>query len=368
LSCQNTTAIDNTCCFEAPGGLILQTQFWDTPPAAAGPNTSWTIHGLWPDNCDGSYAQYCDESRQYTNISQIIQSYGRQDLLDYMNTYWVSNSGTAESFWEHEWGKHGTCMSTFDTDCYSSYTPGEEIPDFFNRTVGLYQTLPTYDWLAAAGITPSCTTTYTSAQISSALAANFGGHSVYLGCSGGALDEVWYYFNVQGSIQTGTFYPTDQTGSNSCAATGVKYLPKAGCPATSTTASASASASAVPFVGPGYIYVITSDGTQTGNLISDGTWYNSGGTPATYNSNTTTGTGPFTLKTSKGLCAVVTGGNLTCASTVTTGSAFYADGNLLQYAGSDIFGAAAVPTGTTHGQLYAASNQPVSVTLRWTGR
>jgi len=52
FSCHNTTAIDNTCCFESPGGLILQTQFWDTNPAS-GPNNSWTIHGLWPDNCDG---------------------------------------------------------------------------------------------------------------------------------------------------------------------------------------------------------------------------------------------------------------------------------------------------------------------------
>ncbi|KAF8823459.1 hypothetical protein HHX47_DHR10000227, partial [Lentinula edodes] len=25
-SCHNTSAVSNTCCFEAPGGLILQTQ------------------------------------------------------------------------------------------------------------------------------------------------------------------------------------------------------------------------------------------------------------------------------------------------------------------------------------------------------
>lgn len=45
LSCHNTTAVD-TCCLNYPGGLILQTQFWDTNPPV-GPSDSWTIHGLW---------------------------------------------------------------------------------------------------------------------------------------------------------------------------------------------------------------------------------------------------------------------------------------------------------------------------------
>ena len=45
-SCQNTTAVTNLCCFNAPGGQLLQTQFWDTNPST-GPTNSWTIHGLW---------------------------------------------------------------------------------------------------------------------------------------------------------------------------------------------------------------------------------------------------------------------------------------------------------------------------------
>ena len=46
LSCQNTTAVEDTCCFNAPGGQMLLTQFWDTNPPT-GPNNSWTVHGLW---------------------------------------------------------------------------------------------------------------------------------------------------------------------------------------------------------------------------------------------------------------------------------------------------------------------------------
>lgn len=46
LSCHNTTAQTDTCCFNAPGGSLLQTQFWDYNPSI-GLNDSWGIHGLW---------------------------------------------------------------------------------------------------------------------------------------------------------------------------------------------------------------------------------------------------------------------------------------------------------------------------------
>ncbi len=46
LSCQNTTVVQDTCCFNAPGGQLLLTQFWDTNPPT-GPTNSWTVHGLW---------------------------------------------------------------------------------------------------------------------------------------------------------------------------------------------------------------------------------------------------------------------------------------------------------------------------------
>ena len=46
LSCHNTTVVENLCCFNAPGGQLLQTQFWDTQPVT-GPVDSWTLHGLW---------------------------------------------------------------------------------------------------------------------------------------------------------------------------------------------------------------------------------------------------------------------------------------------------------------------------------
>ena len=46
LSCHNSSAVEDLCCFNSPGGLLLQTQFWDYDPAT-GPSDSWTVHGLW---------------------------------------------------------------------------------------------------------------------------------------------------------------------------------------------------------------------------------------------------------------------------------------------------------------------------------
>lgn len=46
LSCHNTTVQSDTCCFNAPGGQLLQTQFWDTNPAT-GPSNSWYVLAVY---------------------------------------------------------------------------------------------------------------------------------------------------------------------------------------------------------------------------------------------------------------------------------------------------------------------------------
>ncbi|KAK4540885.1 hypothetical protein LTR36_008827 [Oleoguttula mirabilis] len=371
LSCHNTSVVEDLCCFNSPGGALLQTQFWDTNPVT-GPTDSWTIHGLWPDNCDGTYDSNCDDTRAYTNITQILQAAGATDLLAYMTTYWASDSGTAESFWEHEWGKHGTCISTLEPSCYTDYQPTEEVPDFFNRTVNLFKSLPTYEWLSAAGVVPSSSATYTSAQIQSALSVNRGGHQVHLGCtSGSTLDEVWYFFNVEGSVQTGTFEASDLVGSAStCPSTGIKYLPKSSSStptstATTTgTAAPTATATGAPFSGSGYLNVVTG-GSQTGCIISGGKWYTSG-TCATFTATATTSSGDnFTLASSKGACAVVSGA-LTCASTVTSGAEFTAgEGDALVYEGAGTFYADSIPSGSTQASVYTDDSHTTSLTIEW---
>ena len=74
-SCENTTAIANTCCSPTPGGLVLQTQFWDTYTGYEHqgqllPKDSWTIHGLWPDNCDG--LESCFFHREDLRLTYVV--------------------------------------------------------------------------------------------------------------------------------------------------------------------------------------------------------------------------------------------------------------------------------------------------------
>ncbi|ATZ49181.1 hypothetical protein BCIN_04g03620 [Botrytis cinerea B05.10] len=272
LSCSKNASPDLTdsCCTETFGGLILSTQFWDTYTGYESegqllPKNSWTLHGLWPDFCNGSYTQYCDLSRQYDPapspntttgtasgtpvppytgkpISEIIKSYGKYDLLAYMNNYWIAQNQPNWYLWGHEFSKHATCFSTFDTPCYGptyNSTPFSDLISFYTTALSYFSTLPTFDFLSKHHIVPSNTTTYTLSSLQSALKKESGAVP-YIGCSGprynateqgkGSLDngytvfsEVWYYFHVLGRVQDGKKAPVgaDINGGSisSCATT-----------------------------------------------------------------------------------------------------------------------------------------------------
>ncbi|KAM0723883.1 hypothetical protein Q7P37_000873 [Cladosporium fusiforme] len=257
----NPLTVDS-CCVETFGGLVLLTQFWDvhTGYESEGqllPEKNWTIHGLWPDFCNGSYTQYCDLNRQYdpvpspntttglpngtvvpayngSGIGTFLEPFGRFDLLEYMNTYWIAQNSPNQDLWGHEFSKHATCFSTFDIPCYGpQYTEHEEVIEFFETTILYNSRLPTFDWLAEHDITPSNTTTYTLRDIEAALSTEYGAKP-YIGCSGARyneteegqgssdngrtqLSEMWYYFHVNGRPQEGDSVSVENTVRSSCA-------------------------------------------------------------------------------------------------------------------------------------------------------
>lgn len=45
------------------------------------------------DRNPGTYQQFCDPNREYTNITEILQSYNKTNLLTYMNKYWKDYQG-----------------------------------------------------------------------------------------------------------------------------------------------------------------------------------------------------------------------------------------------------------------------------------
>ncbi|KAL8967810.1 MAG: hypothetical protein Q9197_005225 [Variospora fuerteventurae] len=361
-----------------------------------------------PDRCDGTYEQYCDPSREYDNVTAIISAAGKTDLLSYMNTYWKDYQGDDEDFWEHEWDKHGTCISTLEPGCYSDYTPQEEVVAYFQKTVDLFKTLDSYAFLAEAKILPSTTATYSAKEIEKALAKPRK-VDVTIQCNkNGELDEIWYFYNVRGSLQSGEFVPSDPgshssnfnifpptkirlaDGSKSdCPAEGIKYLPKVPIssnptPTTLSTATGSpptsTSTPGVPFSGRGTLPVTTA-GQTNGCIISGGTWYTTG-TCASFTATasgmlsllfrpkhpqllTTTnvlGEG-FTLSSSKGKCAVAND-ILTCAATVTDSTVFGTVDGKLAYDGLTSFYTEAVPTGTVQAPIAVVQKATV-VEIGW---
>ncbi|CAH0049616.1 unnamed protein product [Clonostachys solani] len=248
LSCSagaDASKVDS-CCTETFGGLVLITQFWDTYTGLEKdgqllPQKAWTIHGGWPDFCSGKYTQYCDLSRQYDpkpspntttgtsdgtpvppykgeSIDKWFVPNGKADLLAYMNRHWVSQLDPNWVLWAHEYSKHATCFSTFQTECYGpNYSKFDDLFEFFETVIRYHRTLPTYDWLSAAGIKPSNRTSYSVAKIQKVLSDSYG-QPPFIGCGGpkyneteagkGSLDnggtvlnEMWWYMNVLGRIQ-----------------------------------------------------------------------------------------------------------------------------------------------------------------------
>ncbi|KAG8972312.1 ribonuclease T2-like [Tulasnella sp. 425] len=278
-----------------------------------------------------------------------------------MNQYWVDINGDNESFWEHEWDKHGTCMTTIRPTCLpSGSTTGTDAAYYFQRAVDTFQSLPTYQYLSAAGITPSSSNTYTYTTLANAIKASTG-YTPSLDCTSSTLNQISYYFNLKGSLIDGTLVPIDAPSSGSCPSSGIKYPPKSGgSTGTTTTTSSSPTGTAAP--SKSTITATTSSGSSVGCLLSAGTW--STQTCATLTA-TTSGSG-FTLTSSKGKCAISSSG-LTCSSSVTTASVFTVTSSggslLLTYSGSTAFTADSVPSGTTQVTLYAGSARAQDVTL-----
>lgn len=367
ISCQNTSVVENLCCFNAPGGQLLLTQFWDTHPAT-GPDDAWTLHGLWPDRCDGSFEAYCDGSRHYNNITAILQHAGAQDLLDSMSTYWKDFRGHDATLWSHEWNKHGTCISTLTPSCYKNYPAQSEVVDFFRAADNLYRQLPTYEWLQDAGITPGSNERYARRDIEQALERKHG-KPVTIKCRYGQLDEVWYHFAVKGSAQAGQYLPTIPDGpKGNCPAENVRYMPKRARATHTATATATVTSthaaiptgSRKPFEGRGYLMVKTA-GVERGCIISNGQWFTSGSCATFVGERVDDG---ILLRSRKGNCLF--SDHLKCAGAVHDGTAFQTADNLLLVAGSKILYADKIPHGFAKGTVYSGPRfHAIKLEISW---
>jgi len=103
--------------------------------------STFTIHGLWPDVFSGDSPQYCQ--------GEDLDMEALQPLLSSLLQLWpnVYAGKTAESFWEHEWDKHGKCaVASGDFESQEAY---------FSFALTQVTRYNAYQILAQAGIGPS---------------------------------------------------------------------------------------------------------------------------------------------------------------------------------------------------------------------
>ena len=136
-------------------------------------------------------------------VHSILLENGESELLEEMKYKWVDNRGPKhqEEFYKHETDKHMTCYSTLKPSCNTEWSLEDITINYFKTVLEVFNKLPTYDFLAKHGITPSIRRKYKLADIKSALSNEFGFEPT-LHCNGGGnkLHEVWYYFHLQGPL------------------------------------------------------------------------------------------------------------------------------------------------------------------------
>ncbi|PVV00188.1 hypothetical protein BB560_005385 [Smittium megazygosporum] len=190
----------DSCCTSKYGLTVMSFGWY----SKTGPADQFTIHGLWPDYCNGTYLPEagCDSTRVYDNVGPMVKS-ANSSLYDYMVNYWPSSSGDHEGFWTHEWNKHGTCLSTIDPRCYAPgmYSPEKNLVDFFTLATDVYKKYDILGALKKHGIVPTANTTdpnvtpkYTKKAVREAIKAELNLDSVAYCTKGGSLQEIWLYF------------------------------------------------------------------------------------------------------------------------------------------------------------------------------
>ncbi|PVU88072.1 hypothetical protein BB559_005735 [Furculomyces boomerangus] len=212
ISCQRNNV--DSCCSPKNGLLVLSLQ-WEL---RYGPKDQFTIHGLWPDRCDGTMTPRngCDRSRQVKGVADNIFD-SNITLYNQMKELWPSNKGDDDYFWTHEWNKHGTCVTTLDPKCYKEgqFKKGTDILEYFKTAVGLQLEYNIHEALRKHGIVPTKSNNeklYSPQEFKDAIKKEFGGEP-NLRCSGNKLVEIHLWFLVKDKDK---YFVTDPHGKDTC--------------------------------------------------------------------------------------------------------------------------------------------------------
>jgi ribonuclease T2 len=80
--------------------------------------THFTLHGLWPQYSTGGYPQTCTTEAFDPNVPYAI---GWSDMTKYWpDAQYAETDPNYNSFWAHEWTKHGTCTGLAQQDYFQT--------------------------------------------------------------------------------------------------------------------------------------------------------------------------------------------------------------------------------------------------------
>ncbi|XP_065661779.1 ribonuclease Oy [Hydra vulgaris] len=129
----------------------------------------WTIHGLWPSVEKGEQPFFCEPWK--------FDEDKVKDLEGNLELYWpnIFVETTPQSFWKHEYEKHGTCASSvkgFETE-----------HDYFQKALELREKFDIMRVLSESKIVPSTDSSYQFSDIEEALKSGYSA-KVCFECSG----------------------------------------------------------------------------------------------------------------------------------------------------------------------------------------
>ncbi|XP_019766589.1 ribonuclease Oy [Dendroctonus ponderosae] len=120
----------------------------------------WTIHGVWPTKTGHEGPVFCPSAIHF-NPEELTP------MLADLSTYWINVEANTKpnSFWAHEWKKHGTCASSLPLL--------DSVTNYFQTGLKLNRQYELADILAKGGVSPS-STGYDVAQFYNALKSGLG--------------------------------------------------------------------------------------------------------------------------------------------------------------------------------------------------
>lgn len=117
--------------------------------------SSWVIHGLWP-NYNVGFPSFCNKTDKFR--PDLIQP-----IVADLEKYWPNlyTDTPLNSFWQHEWEKHGTCALSL------KQVTNER--DYFQMTLGLREKFDFGTLLEKASIVPDNSKSYELAEFINAI-------------------------------------------------------------------------------------------------------------------------------------------------------------------------------------------------------